>query len=109
MRLGKPSILAIILFIGLFLTTIAVAGNLSQRFANPPPKTPTSIEITKLRVCPGKWYKNKQPCVYKDSPAECNRQRKEYFIIDGERKEVEDVDIEWVKENCEVKEPEVVY
>ena len=101
--------LAIFLILGLFLTTVVIGSNLSQRFANPPSKTPPSTEITKLQICPDEWYKNEQPCVYQDSPAECEQQRKEYFIIDGERKELEEVDVEWVKKNCEVNKPEVVY
>lgn len=108
-KLGKLSPLVIILFMGLFLTTIAVAGNLSQRFTNPPSKTPTSTEVSKLQICPDKWYKNEQPCLYENSPAECKKQKKEYFIINGERKEVEEVDVEWIKENCEVNKPEVIY
>ena len=108
-KLGKLFPLVIILFMGLFLTTVVIGSNVSQRFTNPPSKTPPSTEITKLQVCPDKWYKNEQPCTYQNSPTECKQQQKEYFIIDGERKEVEKVDIEWVKENCEVNEPEVIY
>lgn len=107
--MGVVSPLAIFFILGLFLTTIVIGSNLSQRFANPPSKTPTSTEITRLQVCPEKWYKNEQPCVYKDSPTECKQQQKEYFIINGERKEMEEVDVEWVKQNCEINKPEVVY
>ena len=109
MKLGVVFSLTIFFILGLFLTTIVIGNNLPQRFANPPSKTPTSIEITKLQVCPDKWYKNEQPCVYKDSPTECKQQQKEYFIIKGERKEAEEVDVEWVKKNCEINKPEFVY
>lgn len=108
-KLGKLLPLVIILFMGLFLTTIVIGSNVSQRLANPPSKTPTSTEITKLQVCPDKWYKNEQPCTYQNSPTECKQQQKEYFIISGERKEVEKVDTEWVRENCEVNKPEAVH
>ena len=109
LKLGVVSLLAIFFILGLFLTTIVIGSNLSQRFANPPFKTPTSTEITKLQVCPDAWYKNEMPCVYKDSPSECERQRREYFVISGERKEIEEIDVSWVKENCEVNKPEVIY
>lgn len=108
LKLGVVSPLAIFLILGLFLTTIVIGSNLSKRFANPPSKPPTSTEITKLQVCPDKWYKNEQPCTYQNSPTECKQQQKEYFIINEEKKEVEKVDVEWVKENCEVNEPEVL-
>ena len=49
------------------------------------------------------------PCVYRESPAECEGQRSEYVIVNGERKELEEVDINWIKNNCEVNKPEVVY
>lgn len=106
-KLGKFAPLVVILFVGLFFTTIA-AGNLTERLKFPS-KATRNTEMPGLRVCPDKWYKNEQPCVYQDSPTECDQQRKEYFIIDGKRKEVEEVDVEWVKENCEVNEPEVLY
>ena|SRR3989304_7009323 len=106
-KLAKLTPLAIILFLGIFLTTIAIANNLTQRF-NPPPKTPKPTETSKLQTCPDNWYKNEQPCIYKDSPTECENQKKEYFVIDGKRIEVEEVDVEWVKKNCEVKKPEVL-
>lgn len=109
MKFGKLSPLAIIIVMGLFFTTITVAGNLSQRLTKPPPKTPTSTEITRLQICPDKWYKNEQPCLYENSPTECKQQQKEYFIVNGEKKEVEKMDVEWVRENCKVNEPEVLH
>lgn len=109
LKLGVVSPLVIFFILGLFLTTIVIGSNLSKRFANPPSKPPTSTEITKLQVCPDKWYKDEQPCVYQNSPAECERQQREYFIINGERKEIEEVDVKWIKQNCEINKPEVVY
>jgi len=107
-KLGKFIPFLIILFMGLILATIVFSGNLFQRFADSPSQT-TSTVITKSQICPDNWYKNEQPCVYKDSPTECKQQRKEYFIIKGERKEAEEVDVEWVKKNCEINKPEFVY
>ena len=119
-KLGKIPPLIIIIFLGLFLATIVIANNISQKSLKSPsssplipiqsesPEVPKSPEFSKLQVCPDAWYKNEQPCVYKDSPAECEQQRKEYFIIDGKRKELEGIDVEWVKENCEVNKPQVV-
>lgn len=60
----------------------------------------------KLRVCPEHWISNQMPCAYRESPAECTG--REYFIINGERKELDEVDIRWVEQNCSVKR-EVAY
>lgn len=100
----------VIVFGGLFLTTIVIGNNLSQRILEAPSPSPSPLpEFSKLQICPDAWYKNEMPCVYRDSPAECEKVRKEYLIINGERKELEEVDVQWIKKNCEVSEPEVVY
>lgn len=97
----------------LFLTTIIIASSLYQRVSKSPP-VPSSVESlpaenSKLQICPDKWYKNEQPCVYRDSPAECDKQQREYFVIDGKRKEVEEMDVDWIIKNCEVNKPELIY
>lgn len=95
-----------IILSGLILAPIVIGSNLPEQLSKV--LTPQS-KVSKLQVCPESWYKNEMPCVYRESPSECEQQRKEYFIVNGERKEIEEVDISWVKENCEVNKPEVIY
>ena len=45
----------------------------------------------KIKFCPDEWINNQQP------PTEENNQ---YFIINDERKELADFDMNWVVENC---------
>lgn len=55
----------------------------------------------KLRICPDAWYDNQMP-------GEVTKNR-EYLIVDGERRELDEFDIEWIKNNCAVNKPTVIY
>jgi len=66
-------------------------------------------DIEKVGICPDEWIVNKMPCAcVTDSCEECNDPPREYFIINGERRELSEFDVDWVKENCDVK-PQDVY
>lgn len=58
---------------------------------------PTS---TLLQVCPEEWIQNQMP-----GPA--TSEVKEYFIYQGERRELKEFDLEWIKKNCNIK-PQIV-
>lgn len=47
----------------------------------------------KLRICPEHWYEDYMP---PDPP-------RQYFVVDGKRREVAEIDVEWIKQNCETK------
>lgn len=67
---------------------------------------PSSIpeeKSEKIRICPDSWIENRMP----GPPQEINKNR-QYFIIDGERREIDDYDLDWIKENCDIK-PKIVY
>ena len=55
----------------------------------------------KLKICPDEWYVNKMPCII---GGECGGQ---YFVLDGERREFNEFDVDWIKENCGI-EPTIV-
>jgi spore germination protein GerM len=57
----------------------------------------------KLRVCPDAWYKNEMPTI------EGSKKIKEYFVINNERKEIKNYDLEWIKLNCDVNKPTIVH
>lgn len=52
------------------------------------------------RVCPDKWVNNQMP-----GETEIPRQ---YFVVDGKRRELAEFDLNWIKQHCKVK-PEFVY
>ncbi|HEU5187037.1 MAG TPA: hypothetical protein VFT87_00890 [Candidatus Saccharimonadales bacterium] len=58
----------------------------------------------KRQVCPEAWYDNHMP-----GPAERTAGSSQYFIVNGQRVEFAELDVDWVKANCSVKEPELVY
>ena len=71
----------------------------------PSPK-PTPIQtppVNLLRVCPEEWYDNRMP-----STVGSNDVLREYFIYKGVRRELSELDVNWVKTNCSVK-PQAVY
>ncbi len=55
----------------------------------------------KLKTCPDEWYDNQMP----GPPSSESTQ---YFVLDGERREISEFNINWVKENCDL-EVHVVY
>ena len=57
-----------------------------------------------LRICPDEWFVNRMPGVI---DAGTENIAKEYFIYKGERRELAEFDIKWVKSNCLVKPMEV--
>jgi len=60
-----------------------------------------------LQICPEAWYDNQMPTVV-ENPNDPQPVR-QYFIIDGQRREINQVDVNWVRQNCDIKSPQVVY
>jgi hypothetical protein len=48
-----------------------------------------------LQTCPEEWIQNRMP-----GPG---TNFEEYFIIEGQRRELKEFDLEWVKKNCNIK------
>ncbi len=57
-----------------------------------------------IRDCPEEKIVNKMPIVVEEGGSS---EPTSYFIYKGERRELKDLDIEWLKANCDVKETEV--
>ena len=49
-----------------------------------------------LKVCPNELIQNKMPAVYPSINSD-------YYILNGERREISEFDAEWVKANCTVE------
>ncbi len=58
---------------------------------------------TGKQICPDAWYDNQMP-----GPAEDAGRPSQYFIVNGQRAELNELDVAWVKANCAVNEPQVV-
>lgn len=54
----------------------------------------------KRRICPDQWYENRMPTNIPPYP--------QYLIVNGDRAEIKDFDIEWIQKNCEVTAPQPV-
>lgn len=58
------------------------------------------FQILSLFVkCPDQWIYDFMPIFEKQQDSYIAR---EYFIVNGERKELDDYDLEWVKEKCNI-------
>ena len=63
-----------------------------------------------IRECPELWYDNQMPRMYEsDEARRKDNTPTQYLIFNGERKEVEDYDLNWIRENCPVNKPSPVY
>lgn len=51
----------------------------------------------KLQQCPDQWIDNQMPSTDKI------KSETQYFIFNGERRELNEFDIEWVQKNCNPK------
>lgn len=51
------------------------------------------------RVCPDAWFDNKMPVVG-EPPLET-----QYFVVQSERWEYDELDVDWVKDNCDINQP----
>ena len=50
-----------------------------------------------LRQCPNEWIKDLMPGPEKDDS------KRQYFIFNGERKEIKNYDLDWIRSNCSVQ------
>ncbi len=62
-----------------------------------------SKNLKKEKVCPDEWFRNEEPCSFVNSPNECSGSLREYFILNGKRRELTEFDLGWVKKNCNLK------
>lgn len=100
---------AVAITAGVYVSQGRVDSSKKPTITPAPIQTPPNPFQTKIRSCPDEWIIDRQPCVYVKSPSECENHEKEYLIIEGERKEVKDYDLDWIKANCPVDKPTPVY
>jgi len=71
----------------------------------PPTPTPGPGSAGKERTCPEAWYFNAMPGIIPDpgSPP------REYLVVGGQRREIAEFDLDWIKANCPVNKPQTVH
>ncbi len=62
------------------------------------------VSVSKIHACPDEWIENKMPAVNQSGSSP-----REYFIFAGQRKELSDYNVEWIRLNCKVSAPSPVY
>ena len=55
----------------------------------------SSCSLEKEKICPDTWYIDAEPPGIKD-----------IFISNEQRYDINNIDLDWVRENCEIKEPQ---
>jgi hypothetical protein len=53
-------------------------------------------ESSGLKICPDEWIDNQQP-------GDMNEEGRQYYILDGTRREVKEFDTTWVQNNCHLE------
>lgn len=87
---------AILLQMGLlFLVSFTIVSCCAKKN-----KQPNASPSALLQVCPEEWIQNKMP-------GTDDQEAKEYFILEGKRREIKEFDMVWVKKNCNIK-PQIV-
>lgn len=89
---------------GKILILVSLFGSSVILFNMFPKKTSDVEDSTKLQSCPDLWIENRMPIVDDKLKSKNNQ----YFIFDGERKEIEKYDLDWILANCDIK-PQIVY
>jgi hypothetical protein len=57
----------------------------------------TSNLKTKFQQCPDEWIDNQMPST------DLKKSETQYFILNGERRELDEFDIAWIQKNCSLK------
>jgi hypothetical protein len=99
-----PIVIVIILGVILFATQKNQKETMSPVIPTP---QPTPYVPEKIQECPEAWYKNMIPIIV-DDPKDA-KHAGEYFIVDGQKRETSEYDVEWIVDNCEVNKPQPIY
>ncbi|MEK6895439.1 MAG: hypothetical protein AABX48_02875 [Nanoarchaeota archaeon] len=88
------------LVVGLVIGSVLYSQNINQL-----KKIPYGDDrlVGKLRICPDAWVENKMPCpCVTDNCSECDNPPRQYFIIDEKRRELNEFDVNWVNQTCNI-------
>lgn len=90
-------------FLGLTAFAIAMVAFISIKQLPPESKLPEIAPNlnTTLKQCPDKWIDNQMPST------DPKNSEKQYFILNGVRRELVEFDLEWIEKNCNLKKQQV--
>lgn len=92
------------MLIACMVTLIFVIGCV-QPNVSPPRDGQISNTNDLLRICPQEKISNQMPCICSTGNPNCAEcANRGYYILNGQRAEIKDFDVEWVKSNCQVVE-----
>lgn len=57
------------------------------------------VSAGKMQVCPDEWWQNDMPAIDSQKPAK----DRQYYILNGQRRELGEFDTNWVSKNCKVE------
>ncbi len=86
-------------YINPFIYTLLIFGTIFLN-ASCCAKKKTAATSSLIKACPEEWIQNKMP-----GPE--SKEAKEYFIYEGNRRELKEFDLEWIQKNCNIK-PQIV-
>lgn len=87
---------------GFFALTLCAAA---PAFASSPPREPMAPGQRLMQVCPQEWIINRMPRIRGDDGPP---PREQYFILNGQRREMNVFDMRWVRRHCRLT-PRTVY
>ena len=93
--------------ITLLIIAVAVVVGIGVYFVlNRQTESPPSARL--LRICPDAWYEDRMPMVIGPDYKPEKQLPREYFIVDGSRREITEFDLNWIIGNCAI-EKQIVY
>lgn len=90
---GVIATMAIVIIV--FILIKQSSADIKQRVSTPNLKM-------KLQQCPDEWIDNQMPST------DLKKSETQYYILNGERRELYEFDIEWIQKNCGLKK-QIVY
>lgn len=84
------------LALGTILVAATVFGIFSYQYS-------TRQGANLSRMCPEQWYDDRMP------GPDRHKTQSQYLIVNGECREIKDYDLNWIKANCPVNKPSIVY
>lgn len=88
------------------LENISINNNFNNSFNITNTTSIILIKDSKLKICPSSWHINKMPQILIPNQSIEN---KEYFMINNSRKNISLYDLNWIKLNCKISSPQIIY
>jgi hypothetical protein len=105
---SKKIVASILVVIIVLIVIFAIQRSQKETLSPTVPTIPPTPSVPdKIQECPEAWYKNMMPIIV-DDPQDA-KHAGEYFIVNGQKREISEYDVEWIVDNCEVNQPQPIY